>query len=102
MASTQGMNQAICEDYEQSNWQQSTTAIQQLAQSEIAARNCKNLVKGQSVASTNSSAPFNGNCMDPAHYYNSACVNVGLTLAFLSVRELRAFRKPKTTMPTEM
>ena len=42
VASTQGMNQAICEDYEQSNWQQSTVALQQLAQSEIAARNCKN------------------------------------------------------------
>ena len=31
-------------------------------------------MKGQSVASTNSSAPFNGNCLDPAHYYNSVCV----------------------------
>ena len=68
------MNQAICEDYEQSNWQQSTAALQQLAQSEIAARNCKKLVKGESVATTNASTPFNGNCLDPAHYYNSVCV----------------------------
>ena len=76
VASTQGMNQAICEDYEQSNWQQSTAAPQQLAQSEIAARNCKKLVKGESVATANSSTPFNGNCLDPAHYYNSVCVSM--------------------------
>ena len=44
VASTQTMNSAVCQDFEQSNWQQGQ-ALQQLAQSEITARNCKVLVK---------------------------------------------------------
>ena len=74
VASTQTMNSAVCQDFEQSNWQQASLALQQLAQSEIAARNCKVLVKGQNVATTGASVPFNGNCADAAHYYDAVCV----------------------------
>ena len=73
VSQTKMMNPAVCENFAEDNWSQQLAALSQFAVTEVSSRNCKNLASdGTQTASLGDQ--FKGDCSDPAHFYNSLCV----------------------------